>query len=240
MRESTQRLWYLIGVLLVGSTVSPIFAAPATLTLTGPGNNGVLANIYVGPYVATINGVSTQVICDDFYDATYLNESWTANVSSVSNLSNPKFGGAAQTQYDEVAYLSQQLLNPSVTCPKTANCAGDIQFAIWQVFDSTGSGQPFSYLSGNDLSNAQYWLNQAQSQHYTSGEFSNFLVYTPTGAAPTCNGGPCASAPPQEFITDPPPVRTPEPPELALLGVDLGGVGALVLFFRRRGRQAVS
>jgi hypothetical protein len=198
--------------------------ADANLTLTGAGANGVLGGVYVGPYQGTINGISTLIICDDFFDETYFNESWTATASTFSDLSNTKFGAANLVQYQQAAWLTLQLLNPPISCPTTpSNCAGDIQFAIWQVFDHTGSNQPFGLLTGSDLSNANYWLTQAQHQVYTSGEFSNFAIYT----AVSCSQN-CPSWPAQEFL-----VKTPEPPELALLGIDLSGVGALLLLFRR-------
>ena len=48
----------------------------------------VMNGIYVGPYNATVNGQSAQIICDDFADDTYLNQSWTANVTTFSNLTS--------------------------------------------------------------------------------------------------------------------------------------------------------
>src|SRR5271154_5705804 len=50
----------------------------------------VMNGVYVGPYSATVNGQSSQIICDDFADDTYLNESWTANVTSFSNVGSSK------------------------------------------------------------------------------------------------------------------------------------------------------
>jgi hypothetical protein len=204
--------------------------ADVNMTLTGAGNNGVLGNVYVGPYQGTINGVSTPIICDDFFDDSYLNEAWTARTSTFSNLNNTKFGAADTQQYDEAAWLAQRLVNPTTTCAYAmANCAGDIQFAIWQVFDNSGSNQPFSLLGGHDLLNAQSWLTQAQHQTFTQGEFSNVTIYTPVSC--TAN---CGSWPSQEFMV----VSTPEPSELALLGIDLSGVGTLLfLLYRRRARQ---
>src|ERR1700680_2605307 len=85
-----------------------------TMTLTGPGQNGTLGGVYIGPYVATINNVpNVQVICDDFVDGTYLNETWTADVSS--------FPIPKTVQYQQAAWLTLQLLNPSA-CGGT-NCA---------------------------------------------------------------------------------------------------------------------
>ena len=230
--------WIFIGaaLLLGGSSVF----ADVNMTLTGPGNNGALGNVYVGPYQGTINGVSTPIICDDFFDDSYLNEAWTATVSTFSNLSQTKFGkgntgsqdGVTQTvatQYEEAAWLAQQLVNAPTSCGVGANCAGDIQFAMWEVFDSTGSNTPFSLLSGADFTNASWWLTQAQKQSFYAGEFSNVTIYTPVSCSAVCG-----TTLPQEFMV----VNTPEPSEIALLGVDLSGASALLfLLYRRRARQ---
>jgi hypothetical protein len=228
LQEPTLAAWKLIGaaLLLCGSCA----LADVNMTLTGPGTNGIIGNVYVGPYQGTINGVSTPIICDDFYDDTYLNESWTASVSTFANLSNTKFGAADALQYEQAAWLAQQLVNPASTCPTVANCAGDIQFAMWEVFDNTGSNTPFGMLTGHDLTNAQSWLHLAQTQTFYAGEFSNVTIYSPVSCVANC-----ASWPSQEFMV----VATPEPSELALLGVDLTGVGTLFfLLYRRRSRQA--
>ena len=209
--------WCCAGVALLCCAPS-LFAEQANMVLTGVGDNGVLGGIYVGPYVATINGVTTDVICDDFVDESSVGEQWTANVSTLSDLSKTKWGSSASQQYQQVAWLSLQLMNPPTSCGN-ANCAGDIQYAIWEVFDPPSSGlDPFDYLSGQDKTNAQWWLSQAQ-QNYAGVDYSNIAIYTPV------NGGP-----PQEFVT----VKTPEPPLVALLMVNLFGILALLFVYRRR------
>jgi hypothetical protein len=226
-------VWYLI--MLGGLSVAPSLATPATMTLTGPGQNGTLGGVYIGPYIATINNVpNLQVICDDFIDDTYLNESWTANVDTLPNITGMDFANQGLQKYEQAAWLTLQLLSPPSACGG-GNCAGDIQYAIWQLFDSTppaGQHTPFYYLSPPDLGNAQGWLTQAAA-HYTDPgiDYSRFSIYTPNQSYPiTCSGHACASTPPQEFIL----VRTPEPPGLAILGTDLSALGLLVFFLRRR------
>ncbi len=205
------------------------------MKLTNPGDN-VLAGIYVGPYYATIDGVpNVPIICDDFSDETYVDESWNANVTTVASNSptwisqRDKLDETQQsTDYAEVAYLAEQLMNPATTCKNlNADCAGDIQFAIWNIFDP---GAPLDLLKSsgltNDLANARAWLNAASMNAGLSSQYSNVLVYSPQSG----------SSPPQEFIM----VQTPEPGFASLLGVDLVTLAGVVLFVRHRIKKRAS
>src|SRR5579859_2220025 len=179
-----QTVWCLIVIAVL--CVAPSFATTATMTLTGPGQNGTLGNVYIGPYVATINNVpNVQVICGDFVDETYLNETWTVDVTS--------FPVPETVQYQQAAWLTLQLLNPPA-CGGT-NCAGDIQYAIWQLFDPTapqGQLTPFDYLQSKglttDLNSAQAFLtNSSLSANYSQVDYSRFSLYTPDLSYPiTC------------------------------------------------------
>ena len=75
----------LMAAALLGIAPSCFGAQTASMTLTGVGVNGVLGGVYIGPYVGTIDAVTTPLICDDFFDDSYIPESWTANVYSISD-----------------------------------------------------------------------------------------------------------------------------------------------------------
>jgi hypothetical protein len=212
------------------------------MTLTGAGSN-ILAGIYIGPYYATI-GTQTNVpvICDDFTDDSYIGEGWTANKTTVSSNAatmlsqNLHLSAATQeTDYAEASYLAEQLIAGAKCPPGTSACnassgdlAGDIQFAIWEIFDST---DPFNLLSADhltsDLTNAQAWLTYAQNNipgsSYSS--YSNVSVYSPY---PT--------GPPQEFLQ----VQMPEAQAPIYWAIDLAGLGALVFYARRRAHTAAN
>ena len=50
------------------------------MTLTGLGQGNVMAGVDTSLYAGTINGTPTTIICDDFADDSFMNESWQANV----------------------------------------------------------------------------------------------------------------------------------------------------------------
>lgn len=203
-----------IALLIIAGAI--VLFAPAALAdtasmlLTGVGNNGAMGGVYVGPYVATVNGAAgTPVICDDYSDESYLYESWTANVSTFADLSNTKWASLSNstTLYEEAAWLTEQLVSAS------PSQAGDIQFAIWVIFDPAALGT----LSATDEANVEMLITNAQTQTFWAGEFANILIYTPNIDDPIlCNGQSCQNTPPQEFMA-----VTPEPSELALLLVGL-------------------
>lgn len=227
------------------SVVVPLCLAPCTFSqasmfLTGAGNN-VMGGVYAGPYQATVNGVPTPVICDDFLDESYLDEAWTADMSTVASLgTNVKWGQSNQLRYDQAAWLAVEMFLPVNSNPATM---AEISFAIWDIFDPGPSGA-INYLASYPgvnptyVSGAKNWVSMAQSQTFTSGEFSEVQVYSVDSSQPiTCGGGKCPTAgPPQEFLV----VATPEPPALAFLAVDLLSLLAVVLFVRRRALTAAN
>ena len=236
---TARNLRYLIAAVIL--CVAPAcFAAQTQMTLVGPGSNGHLGitPVYIGPYVADIGPSNTpvQVICDDYFDETYIPETWTANIFDLSNLTGTIFGPsglhsdpAYQAGYQQVAWLSQQLVQQTffpTLVPGAHNALGDIQYAIWAVFDPAA----LNNISGADHTNAVAWLNAAQA-HYSTGDYSNVSIYTPdTTSLISCGGHACEFTPPQEFVL----VRTSEPGAIAILFVDLSAVGILVFLFRRR------
>jgi hypothetical protein len=229
--------------------VALLFFAPIALPTTANmyisslGNN-LLDGVNVGPYSATVNGVATQVICDDWQDITSIGSLWTANANTLSPLTNAttqlKYGNVTNSQllYDQAAWLATQILNPPATCPAGGSCdvVGDISYALWELTACSVTGNPtacekntslkgsaFANLTGNDLTNAEWWLHNVPTS-FASDSFSNFMIYTPNNA----NMGP-----PQEFLADPV-IQTPESSVMILFGTDMLGLLGLGLVYRRR------
>jgi len=188
-----------------------------TLELTGVGNNGVYDGIYIGPYVATIDGVAnTPVICDDFAHESYLWSPWTANLSTAPTFANVRFSTA---NYEDVAYLADQLFNVGGNDAE----ADALQFAIWYINDPSGvtsflgASNPFLTGTGS-VDDVMYWVDQAEA-NATPADLANILIYTPS------DGGD-----PQEFI-----VQTPEPGTILLLAI-----GLMSLFLLKRRQKLVA
>ena len=129
-----------------------------------------------------------------------MGESWTANVTTLSNLNGTKWGGMANaTQlYDEAAWLATQMLSPTYSGNPTQ--VGYLAYALWAVFQPSAVK---NWLGANSAAwqAVQGWLSSAAAQQFTPGEFANFFLYTPNMNYPiTCNGHACATTPPQEFF----------------------------------------
>lgn len=185
------------------------------------GGTDVMGGVYVGPYnfTGTIAGQtgSFQLVCDDFSDEVYPGESWNVNVSTFPSLSNVEFSGTKQ--YEEVGWLLQQM-NKNLG---NAQTVGDIQWAVWDVFDAgVSSHDPYGSISSTNQSNINDWLSLAES-NYAGGNYSSVSIFTPVKGSQK----PYWDGPPQEYIGI---TSTPEPGTLALIA---GGLLFLVTFRRR-------
>jgi hypothetical protein len=176
----------------------PDATAQANMNLTS-GGSYVMNGIYVGPYSGTANGQPIQIICDDFSDDSYLNESWTASVTDLSNVGSsttPMWLGYsnASTLYADAAWLATQMFVPA---NENTTTEGYLAYAIWSLFNPNA----LTGLSTGQLNGVNGWLGEIP-QGLTPGNFPNFVIYTPDTSLPiTCNGGPCPTSPPQEFLT---------------------------------------
>jgi hypothetical protein len=206
------------------------------LIVTSPGNNPY-GGEWIGPYTATLNPGTTNaqtvsVICDDFASVTYLNTLYNYDISSGLTVSSTT-KWQDQATYDKIAYLATKLIDPNLVCGQGLNCKGDIQFAIWSMFAGSALNQPgINVLAVNGwVADANAWYDSKIKSGLTSaqiaGEFSRFDIATPTATQLA------GTSLPQEFLV----VRADEAPVSAILALNLLGLCALVVAFRRRTQQ---
>jgi hypothetical protein len=221
----------LMALLALGAMVSAA-DAQVNIKLTGVGLGEVAGGVYINPYTATIDGVSTTVLCDDFGDDSYINQSWQANVytaasaaangeTRLNQLYGPFSAATLTMKYTQIADLAMSLLSATTYTDRAA-----YSFALWGVFDTTA----ISRLSGTLATLATTYLTDSVTAYLGRSDADNAqLASAITIYSPLKGTASCCSDPPQELIT----VRTPEASTPILFAVDLLGFGLAVLLFRR-------
>src|ERR1700733_4388270 len=195
----------LASAALFGSTVTMSFGNASSAFPDGS----------IGPYVASVGGITEFVYCDDDTHVVYPNETWTATVTSLSALvtlgnNNIASGSSvlwksvpnAATLYQEAAWLVNEFTIQS------ADSSG-IQNAIWDLFlQKSGTG------STTDKTTDAYWLLQASTNYtsLTAAQIADTVILTPIAGSQM----PSSYGLPQEFIT-----TTPEPATFAIFGAGL-------------------
>jgi len=249
-------------VIVIASLVSAAWAAD-TLTVQNTGANAVMGGVYTSPYGIAVNGTPTLLICDDFESNIYVGYSWSANQSTLTqvssgNVSGLKFadptyspailsGTTVAEDYATAAVLSAELLAvPNIGTPgENKETAGELSYAIWSVFDnslytnlnapshSTGYGS----LTPAEVAAVDNYITQAQTlvAGATAGGVTTLADISINGQsiASLTAYSPNPLSTSQEFLTVST-VRADEPPSPILLGLDLLGLAGLVFFARRR------
>ena len=205
-----------------------------TVDFTG-GYSTTFEDYGAGVYTATINGTSSAsgIICDDFNDEVYANETWKANAYQASSLNSSNidetmFGAKIGiTGYAEVATLVSMMFGNVTTFGGiTGINQSEIASAIWDI-TTTPNG-----ISGLD-SKAQALVaaiknefgSVSAAQAYLSG-LKNLWILTPSTLGP---------GEPQEMWTAG--LSVPEG-GAALMYLSLAGITCMGAMFLRSKKQS--
>ncbi|MGB7759244.1 MAG: hypothetical protein WBL61_05415 [Bryobacteraceae bacterium] len=222
--ELVRRLafWGIAGALcFTGGAVAQV-----TMTLTGVGEGFVMGGVYVSPYVATINGVTTYVICDDFATDVSLGETWQAvdnPLSSVGPGGPQKFTSSdwspytIQQEYDAAAILAEDV----IANVGNSTLAGEYSYAIWTLFDPAAiNGYGGSSLTSAETSAVNSFRTAALTEAASGGGSGlDVSIYTPSPLGAS-----------QEYLV----VSTPEASLPATLGIELFALVGVIFLMRRR------
>jgi hypothetical protein len=217
-------------IVLMSAASANLSANSISVQLNNGGSN-VMGGVYVGPYnlTATVGSqqVTLKLICDDAKDDVFPGEKWQVLTSTFPTLSNVKWPGQTQN-YQEVAWLVEQMTSPAYK--SNSQAVGDIQWAIWDIFDpGVSNHNPFGTLSVPEKSSITNWLVLAQS-NYSTGNYSNLVIYTAVYGSQR----PIGDGPPQEYFgVGAPLTPVPEPASLMLFGSGMLGLAALRRRFSR-------
>jgi hypothetical protein len=158
-----------------------------------------------------------------------------AEVLSVEILTSATASAAQQ----DLSFALWELFDPSSAAynlNSNFGAATDPGVTAW-LSGVSGGNYPIDLAAATqDVENAIALASNSAdlNQFLASNGVNSVTLYTYNPAAnpngPTCNGGTCPSAPPQEFVA----VSMPEPTSSALFAVYLVLGGGGLLFFRRR------
>lgn len=230
------------AVLFLCLTASVMLADQVQMKIVGnPLNLTGWAGENVSPYSAqitkqssgTIGDVNTQslnpfinlsVVCLDIAENTSLNAEIiydrTYNTGGTYDPALPPTW-TMQQRYDAAARLAAQLF---ATPTPTGDLRGELSFAIWYIFNPNA----FTLPSVNQAFLASHTANiiQKATDALNSGTSVTYTVYTPPAQGTNLSS--------QRFLGN---VSVPEPPAVALLGLNMSGLLGLVLVLRRRSRR---
>lgn len=200
----------------------PVGATTLNYDLGSTGNKDGSGNL-VWPYKGNLGGPEISFLCDDFTHDVSPGNSFTVNISTISNLTGSRFGSvsAATSLYEEVAFLASYLPTASVAD------IGNIQDAIWSIFST---GTPTTNLAGATRTISQ-WRALAVS-NYQGKDYSLFRIATD---ATNQAGGKQELVYFTGTVTAGLSVATPEPAAIVLFGS-----GLCLLIYRGRRRAPVT
>jgi hypothetical protein len=222
------RIFLILGFCTAMSLVAAASAMADTVTI-GSSLDGLVHydEEYCGKIGATLNGTTDQIsggmACVDISQNSQTGATITVSISTLqpSVMTNARFGSDAAGifKYEEAAWLLGQM-------PSHADQVGEIQFAIWRIFEPDHVYSPSSDRTAATIAIEDSWMNLAAKINPQDYDFSSIRIYTPTNITE-------ANALNQEFMSGAAePAHAPIPASALLLASGLVGLG--VLRFRKK------
>jgi hypothetical protein len=151
----------------------PPGATDATVNFTGIVSTHTLGGVYSDPYAGTVkeNGATINdggvIVCDDYYDRIYTNETWTATALQASALANSNIGSTMfGSKIGLDCYAAVAILVTDMLATSNQTAQDDITSAIWWI------------TSGGTVSNNVYKLNgytlDSAADSYIAGALTAF------------------------------------------------------------------
>jgi hypothetical protein len=209
----------IFGLCVAIALVAATAAMATTVTLGGSSGVPQYAGVYVGPIGGTLDGateISGGIMCVDVASTSYFGSKIEVTISTLEpqDMKNARFGWDEKAifKYEEAAWLLGQI-------PFNPNQVGELQFAVWRIFDQTYVDAHFKSAK-RDIEAENSWMKMAAAINPKDYDFSSVCIYTPT--ADYKNN--------QEFMSGGA-AAVPVPSALLLLGA---GLVRLVAYERRK------